>query len=153
MVKSTLTGGDGIKKHLEELSKQIGGGGVLRVGFLENSAYPDGTPVPLVAAANEFGDPGHNRPPRPFFRIMLAEKAPGWGVKFGKILKATDYDLGRSLGLMGEMMKGELQQSIRDFVAPELAESTIAAKGFDKPLIDTGHMLNSVDYDIKGDQQ
>jgi hypothetical protein len=149
-----MTGGDRLKAYLEDLSKRIGVGTVLRTGFLENATYPDGTPVALVAAANEFGDPGQNRPPRAFFRIMLAEKAPGWGVKFGKILKATGYNLDQSLGLMGEMVKGELQQSIRDFVAPELAESTIAAKGFDKPLIDTGHMLNSVDYDLKkGDQQ
>lgn len=85
---------------------------------------------------------------------MLAEKSPGWGVKFGKVLKATGYDMDRSFGLMGELIKGELQQSIRDFTTPGLSEVTIASKGFDKPLIDTGHMLNSVDYDVKrGDQQ
>lgn len=153
MAQSSLTGGDNLKKYLEELSKKIGAGGVLRVGFLENATYPDGTPVPVVAAANEFGDPSHNRPPRPFFRTMLAQKSPGWGVKFGKILKATGYDLDQSMGLMGEMIKGELQQSIRDFTTPELADSTVAAKGFSKPLIDTGNMLNSVDYDIKDNQQ
>ena len=30
-----------------------------------------------------------------------------------------------------------------------LAESTIARKGFAKPLVETGHMLNSVDYEVK----
>ena len=50
---------------------------------------------------------------------------------------------------MGEHIKDQLQGSIRDLMEPALSPVTIAKKGFSKPLIETSHMLNSVDYDIK----
>ncbi len=55
----------------------------------------------------------------------------------------------RCWGWMGEHIKGQLQGSIRDLMEPALSPVTIAKKGFSKPLIETSHMLNSVDYDIK----
>jgi hypothetical protein len=66
-----------------------------------------------------------------------------------KLAKATDYDGDRVLALMGEDIKGALQKSINDLQAPALAPSTVEAKGFGKPLIDTSHMLNSVSYEVK----
>ena len=49
---------------------------------------------------------------------------------------------------MGEGIKGQLQQSIRDTNAPPLAPATVSAKGFAKPLIDSSNMINSVDYEV-----
>lgn len=88
-------------------------------------------------------------PPRPFFRTMLEKDAPGWGAAVGKTLKASNFDAATTLGKMGELIKGELQESIRALTNPPLAASTVAAKGFSKPLIDTGHMLASVDFEVK----
>jgi hypothetical protein len=146
---TTFSGGDALQKKLAEIAEQIGDPKTLRVGFLEGATYPDGESVAMVAAANEFGDPSMNRPPRPFFRRMLAEKSPQWGDDLGKIALAVNYDASALFALMGERIKDQLQGSIRDFTDPALAQSTIQRKGFDKPLIDTGHMLNSVDYDVK----
>jgi hypothetical protein len=43
----------------------LSSGDDLKVGFLEGAKYPDGTPVALVAATNEFGGtvkiPAHTR--------------------------------------------------------------------------------------------
>jgi hypothetical protein len=50
---------------------------------------------------------------------------------------------------MGAGIAGQLRQSIIDLVAPPLAPSTIKRKGFDKPLIDQGIMLSSVDYEVE----
>ena len=50
---------------------------------------------------------------------------------------------------MGLGIKGQLQQSIIETNAPPLAESTVARKGFEKPLVDTSHMLNSVDFEVR----
>lgn len=144
-----VSGGDKLDAHLKGIIARIGRGQQVRVGFLEGSTYPDGTSTPMVAAANEFGDPARGRPPRPFFRLMVDANAPGWGAKVGKVLAATGFDGERTLQFMGEQMRGELQDSIRKFTAPELAPSTIARKGFDKPLIDTAHMINSVGYDLR----
>ncbi|WP_338561885.1 hypothetical protein [Erwinia sp. E_sp_B04_7] len=146
---ATFSGGDALEQKLAELAASLGEGKTLRVGFLEGATYPDGTSVPMVAAANEFGDPGMNRPPRPFFRNMIAEKSPEWSDDIGKIALAVNYDATTLFSLMGERIKDQLQGSIREFSDPALAPSTIARKGFSKPLIETSHMLNSVDYDVK----
>ena len=146
MPDKVLSGADGVMKALEDIARKMGGGEVA-VGFMEGATYPDGTPVAAVAFWNEFGGPG--RPPRPFFRQMIAAESPTWAGKMAKLAKATDYDGDRVLALMGEDIKGALQKSINDFQSPPLAPSTIEAKGFAKPLIDTSHMLNSVTYEVK----
>ncbi len=79
---------------------------------------------------------------------MIAEKSPEWGNDFAKVLKATNYDISRTMELMGMRIKGQLQQAIIDFKDPPNAPSTIRAKGFDDPLIHTSHMLNSADYEV-----
>lgn len=146
---TTFSGGAALEAKLSELAEKLGDGKTLRVGFLEGATYPDGQSVPMVAAANEYGDPAMKRPPRPFFRNMIAEKSPEWPQDIAKIAEATGYDAETMLGLMGEHIKGQLQGSIRDLMEPALSPVTIAKKGFSKPLIETSHMLNSVDYDIK----
>lgn len=124
------------------------GGGNVEVGFMEGSTYPDGTPVPAVAFWNEFGVPSHNQPPRPFFRSMIAKESGSWPAEMAKQAKQTNYDGAVVLGRMGELIKGELQASIIGMTSPALKPSTIAAKGFNKPLIDTGHMKDSVAYKV-----
>lgn len=145
MVDQTLSGGDKLMQKLAEIAESMGGGSV-SIGFYENATYPDGTPVAAVAFWNEYG--GMDRPARPFFRGMIAREAKTWPQKMARLAKSTDYDGPRVLGLMGEDIKGALVQSINDFETPGLAPSTIAAKGFAKPLIDTGVMIRAVDYEV-----
>lgn len=144
-----LSGGDKLEAKLAEIARKMGKGGTLRVGFLEGSTYPDGTSVPYVAAIQEFGDPSHNLPPRSYFRSMIAEKASGWGPSMGRVAVANAYDLDQTLGQMGEGIRGQLQTSIRDLISPPLKPATVRRKGFSKPLIDTSHMLNSVDFEVQ----
>lgn len=141
-------GGSAFRAKLQSIAQKLSDPSVLRVGFLENSTYPDGTPTALVAAVQEFGSPANNIPPRPFFRNMIASKSPSWGAATAKLLKANDYNATTTLGMVGDGIKGQLQQSIVDTNSPPLAPATIAAKGNAKPLVDTGHMLNSVDYEV-----
>lgn len=56
----------------------------------------------------------------------------------------------KSLEKIGLFCKGALQRSIKDSnaYAPN-APSTINAKGSARPLIDTGMLVNSVDFEIK----
>ena len=162
---ASLKGGDALKRRLANIAKRLDGASELRVGFLEGATYPDGTPVALVAATGEFGrferteegevriEDGvafHIQPPRPFFRTMIDENSPNWGRQIGRLLKANGGDSAAALDAMGSVIKGQLQRSINQFTSPPLAPSTIAAKGFDKPLIETAHMLRSVDYEVVG---
>jgi hypothetical protein len=147
---ATIKGGAKLEAYLRDLASRVGKPGTLRVGFLEGATYPDGTSVPLVAAIQNFGAASRGIPPRPYFSNMVADKADGWGPALARILQGNDYDGPAALELMGAGIAGQLRQSIVDTNAPPLAPATIARKGFEKPLIDTSHMLNSVDFEVTG---
>jgi len=134
---------------LSEMAANLSKAHTLRVGFLEGATYPDGTPVALVAAILDGGAPARGIPPRPFFRNMVAEKSDEWPEAIGNLLKANEFDADKALSLTGMAIKGQLEQSIVDTNDPPLAQSTIDRKGSAKPLVDTGHMLKSVDYEVK----
>ncbi|EMY4690305.1 hypothetical protein AAYT81_002588 [Yersinia enterocolitica] len=120
----------------------------LKVGFLKGATYPDGTSLPMVAAVNEFGNPGNNQPPRPFFRSAISRHSSEWSENVEKLVSSNEGDTEKVLQIMGEVISGHIRESIRELVEPPLSEATIKAKGFSKPLIDTGHMLDSVDYEV-----
>jgi hypothetical protein len=147
---AAIKGGNSLVTKLRGMASKAAKSPTLSVGFMSGATYPDGTPVPLVAAVNEFGNPAKGQPPRPFFRRMIAEKKDTWPNALGKQLKATDYDIPKTLDRMGQGIAGQLKTAIRDLTDPPLAASTIKAKGFPAPLIETGHMLNSVDYKVEG---
>jgi hypothetical protein len=119
----------------------------LKVGFLEGATYPDGTQVPMVAATNEFGNPANNQPPRPFFRNSISEHEEEWREAAAKFVEsgADSLDV---LSTLGKLIADDIKGSIRAFDNPALSPVTIARKGFDKPLIDTSNMLNSVSYEV-----
>ena len=87
-------------------------------------------------------------PPRPFFRKMIWAQSKGWGALVSTSLKKNNYDLEAAMTATGEMIRGQLQNSIRQLTDPPLKQSTVRAKGSEKPLIETGHMLNSVDFEV-----
>lgn len=119
----------------------------LKAGFLEGATYPDGTPVPMVAATNEFGNPANNQPPRPYFRNAIAEHEGEWQEAMATLIE-NGGDARDALSLLGEIIVDDIKESIRQLDSPPLSPVTIARKGFDKPLIDTSNMLNSVSYEV-----
>ena len=149
---SNLSVAENVNRKLKDLARQMGGGNV-QIGFLANgplSTYPDGTPVATVAFWNEFGHGGESpSPPRPFFRTMIAKESPSWPGKMEHLAKSTKFDGAAVLKLIGEDIAGALQESIANFTDPPNAPSTVKAKGFNKPLVDTGQMLRAVSYEVK----
>lgn len=136
-------------KVMDELNKIASGlsGLQLKAGFLEGATYPDGTPVPMVAATNEFGNPANNQPPRPYFRNAIAEHEGEWQETMATLI-GNGGDTRDVLSLLGEIIVDDIKGSIRQLDSPSLSHVTIARKGFDKPLIDTSNMLNSVSYEV-----
>lgn len=145
----SLKGGDKLEQALKELSAKVKTASTVRIGFLEDATYPDGTSVPMVAAIQEFGAPARNIPPRPFFRNMISNKSGEWPKAIGDLLEKNKYDSKKTLEQVGAAIKGQLQQSIVDFDSVPLSPKTIKRKGFDKQLVDTGTMLRSVDYEVE----
>lgn len=145
-----FSGGEALQKKLQEIAEKIGNRN-LRVGFLEGATYPDGTSVPMVAALLNYGT--SKMPPRPFFENMIRDKSLGWSQSLETLCKLHDYDMPKVLALMGEGIKGQLQQAIVDFTDPQDSDATKKRKAFAHPdsstLIETAHMLASVDYEVK----
>ncbi|WP_229183990.1 hypothetical protein [Bradyrhizobium oropedii] len=146
-----LRGGERLAIALAEIATNLSKPATLRVGFLEGATGPDGDPIAMRAAINEFGAPAAGIPPRPFFRNMIAAKSGEWPDAIAGLLKDHNYDAALTLNLAGEAIASQLQQSIKDTNSPALAPSTIERKGFAKPLIETGDMLRAVDHEVKGD--
>lgn len=146
---ATIKGGAKFQAAMAELARKIAKPATLRVGFLEKARYPDGKPVAMIAAIQEYGAPRAGIPPRPFFRNMINEKQGEWPEAIAGVLRAQNNDVDRALDIAGAAIAGQLRQSIVDLWEPPLAPSTVARKGFDKPLVDTGHMLKSVDHEVK----
>lgn len=143
-----IGGGDKFAEALRSRGNSAGRARTVRVGFLKGATYPDGTSVAVVAAINEFGAPSRGQPPRPFFRRMIAEKQAEWPKAIAALLKANDFDAERTLDLVGQAIVGQLQESIQKLYDPPLKPSTIARKGFSKPLISTAAMLRSVSHEV-----
>lgn len=140
-MKKTGDLGASLKKFIQEKK-------VLRVGFIDEATYPDGTPVAQVAFWDEYGT--ENSPPRPFFRETIKENQAEWVKSVGNLAKNGDTD--KALGLLGEQITGQIVQAITTFDDPPNAESTIKKKGFNAPLRDTMKMARSVGYEVSEDE-
>lgn len=145
-----VIGGDKLKAYLGDLANKVRSGHV-DVGFAEGSTYPDGTSLPMVAALNEFGRPDHNQPPRPFMRNTVSAHSGEWPAGAAGILKRSGGDTEMALRLMGDVIQGQMQETISKFTSPPLSPATVAKKGFSKPLIDTNHMAESVSVAVHMD--
>ena len=115
---TAFTGGEKLQAHLAQMAEKVSNASSVKVGFLEGSTYPDGTSVPMVAAINEFGAPSKGIPPRPFFRNMIAAKSGGWGAGTEMALKATNYDAGKALLIVGDGIQSQLVASIDSMTSP-----------------------------------
>jgi hypothetical protein len=178
MTAVEIKGGDKLKKYLEQIATKVNQGAELRVGFLENATYPDGKPVAMIAAIQEFGAPAAGIPPRPFFRNMIAKHQDEWPDGFATQLRETNFDVKATFDRTGAAIAGQLRQSIVDTNDPPLSPITLMIRKMkgegktitraslgeaarrvaagestggvsSKPLVETGHLLQSVDYEVK----
>lgn len=120
-----VKGGAALRKALFTIGKALGAAPTVRVGYLANATYPDGTPVAMVAALQEFGAPKAGIPPRPTFRPMVAKNKADWPKEVGVVLVAKDYDGTATMAQMGQRIVGELRQEVADLKSPQLSPVTL----------------------------
>lgn len=142
-----ISGGDKLERALAEMAEHLQGAGTLKVGFLRGAVYPDGTPVAAVAAWNNWGT--GTAPPRPFFSNMVRDKSDTWGPAIAGLLPANGYDGRKVLQLAGQGIEAQLKNAIIEMNSPPNAPSTLRKKKGTKPLVDTGHMLNSTGHVVE----
>jgi hypothetical protein len=125
------TGGNKLAGFLNKLRNKFGDKLVVRTGYLEGRTYPDGKPVAMVAAFQEYGTPNARFPipPRPTLRPMAENGKKTWGPMMGKALIANNYNGKAALDAMGAIMKNDLQKRIRDMNAPAISQVTLMLRG------------------------
>lgn len=134
------------ERFLSGKPKRIDVSGKGQQDFENSYGSGAGLPVAQVAFWNEFGT--IKTPARPFFRTMVESKSPRWGIALGNALRKTNYNGRAALAIMGEGIRGQLRQSIRDWSTPPNSPRTVALKGFNKPLIDSAVMIRSAEYQV-----
>lgn len=101
-----------------------------------------------IATIHEFGSPAHNIPQRSFLRSALDEnKDKIYNLQvsaFNNVVKGMEVD--KALNTVGNVVQGMVQQKIVQGPFEPNAPATIKKKGSTRPLIDTGHMRQSVRY-------
>lgn len=141
MADGSFTGGDKLKARLAAIKANLATATAVRTGFLEDAVYPDGTSVAMVAAIQEFGAPRAGIPPRPFFRNAIKQHQREWAGQLGVLLRKNDYNAAVALGLMGELIAGEITQSITETNDPPLSAVTLMLREMrhkDPDLVVTG---------------
>lgn len=119
---------------------------VLTVGFFDEK-YPDGKRIGRIATINEYGVPEHNQLPRPFMRYTVLKNKSKWVDILREVLP-ENLDVDRSLNILGEIVREDVSDMITAFADPPNRPSTIARKGFNDPLIETGLMRDSVAWKV-----
>lgn len=102
-----------------------------------------------VAAAHEFGTA--TIPQRSFIRATVDLKAGEIGALQEKL--AAQVAEGKitpevAMERLGAAVQGMVQTRIAEGIGPALKPATVARKGSDKPLVDTGQLRSSVTYQV-----
>ncbi len=133
-------------KLLDRLAKLQDGS--VAIGFFAEDTYNEtGIPVAQVAYKNEFGGMGEfgQIPRRPFLRRTIHEQEGNWARNAVKAFKDTEFDTDKAMGRIGESARGDVVQTIHKIAsAGGNSPDTVARKGFDSPLIETGRMSKHV---------
>lgn len=134
-------------KELEKLAKSLRGPDLVKVGLPKGSNdYPDGTSVIMVGAVHEFGSPSKNIPQRSFLRATVETGRRKYKQLFKKLSKKiVDGNMTKkeALGTIGLQVQADIQERITDGIEPTLKSRD------GTPLIDTGHLRQSITFEVK----
>ncbi len=148
--KAKLSDRDRGFAELMKVVAESAGGAYVKVGVLGDER-PAGSNLSTaeIAAVNEFGTTDGRIPERPAFRSTFEEQREHLTEDARRlILGWIDGKISIKVGLeaMGAKLVAAVRKKITSGagVPPPNAPSTIRAKGSSRPLVDTGHMINSI---------
>lgn len=138
----------------------------VKAGILKGAKpYGNGLSVSQVAIWNEYGT--SRSPSRPFMRTAVVNDADKWVAEFSGGLKAAirgETSVQQATEWVGGMMQADIQKAIDSNIPPPNAAGTLKRKssrvvdkkgkpisgqsGTKQTLIDTGHLLDSVSYEV-----
>jgi len=154
MIRPTvsLIGRQQVEQAMKDLAQRLDREQRVLVGVPEGSgSYEDGLTIATIAAVNNFGSADGRIPARPFLQPPVEEGAPMYRrlaeVMLPRVLSG-EMEMRTLLEQMGNLAEGHVKQYITDLRVPKNADSTIAKKGSDNPLVHDGHLRQSIRYVI-----
>lgn len=134
----------------------------VKAGVLENATYPAdmiknaetgeehpdpraGMKVATIAAALHYGV-GQNHP-RPFLQQTFNERRREWSEATVRLFLAG-LPVQDAMMTMGQVMKEDIMKTISDWPADN-SESWAKVKGFNHGLIQTSHLLKSIESQVE----
>lgn len=143
---------------LQRLLKRYSSDSVLAVGYPASEtggiSYPDGTPVVLVAAVNNFGSATRGIPARPFMsegaEPAIAATAP-IAEALIPALNAGKATVEQILGEMGPFAEAAFKAKITEGPWEPNSQVTTELKGSSQPLIDTGVLRNTLTHVVRSE--
>lgn len=131
----------------------------VKVGVLAsqggNSDHGDGITMLELAAIHEFGSPAAGIPERSFLRRTFTFKKIGLEELQRKLAaaivkgKIAPY---AAMHILGQWGAAQVKNTIASdaHIPPPLKPATVAAKGSDRPLVDTGRLVGAISYEVSG---
>ena len=155
MITAKLKTNTTAAKFLAQMRKRVGGDTDILVGVPKDTEPytkdDDSTiPVATVAAAHEFGN--SQVPERSFLRSTFDEqqkKYMGMAAKLFKKVVEGKMTTKRIADLIGSEAQDDVIDKINSIKTPPNSAATIARKGEDNPLVDTGHLKKSIRYEVR----
>lgn len=154
------------RSDADNLRRRLHDGAVVAGVPASSNPYPDGTSVVEVAADHEFGSDMPRTykssrgntvfvsgvPERSFLRSTAKENRSKWkadAVAAIKRVVAGKSNSDRATAQLGSIMSSAIKAKIVEISDPPNSPQVIAEKGSSNPLIDTGHLLESITYDVR----
>ena len=156
------------KNNIPRLIKNLGKGGTVKIGYMGEGE------TAMIAAVHEFGvvinvtdkmrnflhTKGIHLKPSTT-QITIPERSflrAGWDENEDQVLKRLDTFLDEALTknvridkvleAMGIEAKGKIQKYAKSLSSPANSPATVASKGSSNPLVDTGNLIQSIDYTV-----
>ncbi len=129
----------------------------LDVGILEKEGQrlkegsTSGVTLAEVATTHEFGAPTANIPQRSFLRSTVDEHR-GYVEELEDTVTRMIAGVGSidsNMRRLGKRVVNDVVTKIQRGIDPALKDATIAKKGISSPLIETGQLINSIDFEVK----
>jgi len=137
--------GHALQKTIEKISKSH-----VEVGFNEKSgSYGNGLSVAQVAMWNEYGT--SRMCSRPFMRKTMyrTDEIRKIYLDVAKKMMTEGYKVKDVYTEIGQKVRERMQYEMLYGTYIPLSPITIARKGHDQPLIDTGKMYDGIRYEVK----
>jgi len=123
------------------------------VGVLQYEPVAKGFSLVDVATVHEFGSADGRIPQRSFFRSTLQsqkQKHLKLIAQLQKLYIVGKLSLKQVLSQLGEVIRGDIVETISHGVDPKIAANTIKRKQSSQPLIDTGRLKGSITHQVRG---